>query len=137
MLYQLTITDLEVSNDTYRESFSIGFFRSRKEAEEVADFYLAHVKGFCDHPCSFEITKRDISGQQVGESGEVFIVVGWNLNEDLDEVDIVESPCLVSESQASAVLAQMKAQHHRTEWAVQRWTVGRTYWGEGFVRYTY
>lgn len=136
MLYQLTITDLELSDDTYREDFSIGFFRSRKEAEEVADFYLTHVKGFCDYPCSFEITERDISGQQVGENGEVFIVVGWNLNEDFNEVDIIESPCLISESQASAVLAQMKDQYHRTEWTVQRWTVGRAYWREGFVRCT-
>ena len=133
MLYQLIITDLELSYDSHMESFNIGLFRSREEAERTAAFYLSRVKGFCDYPCTYEIHERVVYGESL-EINDVFIAVGWDTNENDDEIDIIESPCFVSESQACAALQQMKKDYPRAEWAVDRWRLDRAEWSEGFIR---
>lgn len=134
MLYQLTIIDPERSHDSYEEAFSIGLFSSREEAEAVAAEMLAHVPGFCDYPCTYRITEKEVSGPACKELQEVFLVLGWNTDRDLDEIDLVESDCFPSQTEAEAALAELQAQYRRSDWTIQRWTVGQADWQEGFVR---
>ena len=134
MLYQLTIIDPELSHDSYEEAFSIGLYPSREEAEAVAAEMLAHVPGFCDYPCTYRITEKEVSGSACKELQEVFLILGWNTNRDLDEIDLVESDCFLSLTQANAALAELQAQYRRSAWTIQRWTVGQADWSEGFVR---
>lgn len=134
MLYQLTIIDPERSHDSYEEAFSIGLFSSREEAEAVAAEMLAHVPGFCDYPCTYRITEKEVSGPEGNDLREVFLVLGWNTDRDLNEIDLVESNCFPSLTQANAALAELQAQYRRSDWTIQRWTVGKADWQEGFVR---
>lgn len=134
MLYQLTIIDPELSHDSYEEAFSIGLYPSREEAEAVAADMLAHVPGFRDYPCTYRITEKEVSGPVGKELREVFLILGWNTNRDLDEIDLVESDCFPSLTQANAALAELQAQYRRSAWTIQRWTVGQADWSEGFVR---
>ena len=129
MLYKLIISDLE-----FHEDFSIGIFHSRYEAEKIANFYFANVKGFRDFPCTAKISVIHIAGLFIDTISEVFIVLGWNTDKNINEVDIIESPCFVSRSQALLVLEQMKQQHERSCWTVQCWKVGQAEWAEGFER---
>ena len=137
MLYQLTIVDPERSYDSYQESFRIGLFKSRQEAERIAAFYFSSVEGFCDHLCTYEIITKEVLGHEVENGSEVFIVIGWNTNENLDEINIIESPCFVTESEAYSVLEQMQSQYPRSEWVVREFKVGQAEWPEGFVRTIY
>ncbi len=134
MLYLLTIIDPERSHDSYEEAFSIGLFSSREEAEAVAAEMLAHVPGFCDYPCTYRITEKEVSGPEGNDLREVFLVLGWNTDRDLNEIDLVESNCFPSLTQANAALAELQAQYRRADWTIQRWTVGKADWQEGFVR---
>ncbi len=134
MLYLLTIIDPERSHDSYEEAFSIGLFSSREEAEAVAAEMLAHVPGFCDYPCTYRITEKEVSGPEGNDLREVFLVLGWNTDRDLNEIDLVESNCFPSLTQANAALAELQAQYGRSDWTIQRWTVGQADWQEGFVR---
>ncbi len=134
MLYLLTIIDPERSHDSYEEAFSIGLFSSREEAEAVAAEMLAHVPGFCDYPCTYRITEKEVSGPEGNDLREVFLVLGWNTDRDLNEIDLVESNCFPSLTQANAALAELQAQYRRSDWTIQRWTVGKADWQEGFVR---
>ena len=65
---------------------------------------------------------------------EVFMVHGWDMNENMDEIDIVESSCFVSEAHANAELDRMKIVQPRDEWIINRWRIDETHWQEGFER---
>ena len=45
MLYQLIITDKELSYNDYKEEFNIGFFKSKEEATEIAQYYIKNIEG--------------------------------------------------------------------------------------------
>lgn len=135
MLYSLILTDPELSYDNYSEDFDIGIFTSESQAEETARYYLKNVKGFCDFPCTYRIVKRKIVNNFDNIAPEsIWIVHGWNTNENLDEIDIVESPCFLTEDEANSELRIMKSQYHRTEWSISCWKVGDLKWEYGFVR---
>ena len=135
MLYMLIITDSELSYENHSEDFCIGIFRTEKQAEETARFYLKNVRGFCDFPCTYRIVGKElIDHPNHMMSDIVWTVQGWNQNENLDETDIIESPCFVTKEQADAELQVMKKQYQRMEWTVNRWKIGECNWREGFVR---
>lgn len=134
MLYQLTFIDPALSHDSHEEAFSIGLFRSREEAEAVAVNMLAHVPGFCNHPCVYRITEKEVSGPEGNDLREVFLVIGWNTNKDLEEIDLVESCCFPSLTEAQAALEHLQAQHCRSAWTIQCWIVGQADWQEGYLR---
>lgn len=134
MLYQLIITDTEVSHGDHREDFAIGFFRTEDEAKSVAARYLGSVPGFCDYPCEAKIVPREVKGDIA--DGRVRIVEGWDVNGELDEVNVIESACYASEKQAKAALREMERKYERDEWAIGEYTVGRAEWAEGFARTT-
>lgn len=135
MLYLLILTDTELSYDNYSEDFNIGMFETEKEAEETARYYLEHIKGFCDFPCTYRIEKKEVFDNFDHIVPDViWIVQGWNINENLDEIDIIESPCFLTNERADAELQIMKNQYRRTEWTVSRWEIGKLKWLDGFVR---
>lgn len=135
MLYQLILTDPELSYDSYSEDFYIGLFETEKQAEDTAQYYLKNVKGFCDFPCTYRIIKKEVIGDFNGNKYDfIWIVQGWNLNENLDEIDIIESPCFLTEEQASSELQVLKEKYQREEWALDQYIIGALEWYDGFVK---
>ena len=134
MLYMLILTDLEMSYEYYSEDFTIGIFKTKKQAEETALYYLKNVKGFRDYPCTYQIIEKNVNCSDTTIPDSVWIVQGWNLNENSDEVDIIESSCFLTEAEANFELQKMRDTYQRTEWTVNHWQVGRLEWRKGFVR---
>ena len=135
ILYSLILTDPRLSYDNHSEDFFIGIFAAKRQAEETARYYLANIQGFCDVPCTYRIDEKEIIdnfGNSMPDS--VWIVQGWNVNDNFDEVDVVESDCFLTEERAKAEMRVMKEKFPRTEWNIDRLTVGKCGWCEGFVR---
>ena len=65
---------------------------------------------------------------------KVFMVEGWNVNENLDEIDIIESDCFTDENTAKQELLEMKQNNDRSEWTLNRYTIDECLWKDGFVR---
>lgn len=133
-VYQLIIHDAELSREDYSEDFMIGFFRTRSLAEQTAVRYLWSVRGFCEYPCTYSILEKVIADAQTAEPEEVFLVQGWDVDENLDEIHVIESPCFLSEAEAYAELERMRSTQPRAEWVVNRWRIDETHWQAGFER---
>ncbi len=131
-LYQLVIYDTDLSYDNYRESFDIGYFSTCEKAAETAKQYISTVQGFRDHPCQYEIIKKNIRGDT--DSSTFYVVQGWNVNENLDEVDIIESDCFTDKEQATRELETIRKRYLRSEFCINRITADKCDWIEGFVR---
>lgn len=131
-LYRLVLYDDELSYDNYKEGFDIGLFSSYKKAEEIKKYYFEQVEGFRDYPCSSRIIKKRVFGNR--DFDKVYIVYGWNENENFDEIDIIESECFVEEATAKQEMNIMKEQYNRTEWSLSRYQINECKWKEGFVR---
>ena len=52
----------------------------------------------------------------------------------MDEIDIVESPCFLSEERAKSELQMMQKQYQRREWAVSCYKIGESHLRDGFAR---
>ncbi|MDE7300415.1 MAG: hypothetical protein K2N94_16585 [Lachnospiraceae bacterium] len=136
-LYRLILGDDELAYENYREEFDIGVFSSREKAERIAAHYLKHVEGFKDYKCSYRIVEKKLfAGENdIGEPcDEVYMVYGWNENENGDEVEIVESECFADEFAAKQAMAVMKEKYVRSEWSFCRYRVDEWKWTDGFVR---
>ena len=133
-VYELIIHDPALSNENHSEDFMIGLFRTRSKAEQTAAFYLQNIRGFCEYPCTYSILEKSIVGEQDGEPDEVFLVQGWDTDENQDEINSIESPCYVSEVQAKAELERMRSAQPRAEWVINRWKIDQAHWQEGFER---
>lgn len=133
MLYLLTLTDQRMSYESYSEDYTIGVFKTKEQAEEIALYDLKKVRGFCDFPCTYRIIEKNVNCLDTITPDTVWMVQGWNLNDNLDEIDIIESSCFLTETEANFELQNMRNTYHRTEWAVNRWQVGELDWREGFV----
>lgn len=129
-LYTLTFYD---RIDDYRQGFFIGVFASYEEACEAANRYLNEVPGFKEYPCEYEITPKEIVGT-VDESNSVSLIWGWNLNENLDEVDIWESQFYAEHETALQDLCSAKKRYERQEWCIDRYKIGELHWEDGFAR---
>lgn len=134
-LFRLRITDPQLSYHDYSESFDIGIFSTEDEARETAEYYLNNVRGFCDYPCTYSIEKKVICGILPKDNDPcVWMVIGWDTNDDFDEINVIESECFADEAQANNALIRMKKAYPREDWAVNCLTVGKCDWQEGFVR---
>ena len=122
-LYNLTLRDNELG-----ELFNIGFFSTRERAEEIAQYYLRNIRGFCEYNCGYSIAEKAVIGG--GNASEVYVVYGWNSYEK----DIVESDCFTTEALARRKLAEMKMQYDREEWCVDCFRTDECKWQDGFVR---
>lgn len=134
-LYLLVLTDPELSYDDHTEDFSIGLFETKQQTEETAQYYLRNVKGFRDVPCTYRVAEKKIRGRSSGEPPNlVWMIQGWNVNQDFDETDVIESDCFLSRKQADSELKRMKKQHRRQHWVLGRWRPGERNWQDGFER---
>ena len=133
-VYELIIHDPELSREDYSEDFMIGLFRIRSKAEQTAAFYLQNIKGFCEYPCTYSILEKSIVDMQTAEPDEVFLVQGWDTDENQDEINVIESSCFVSEAEAKAELERMKSAQPRAEWVINRWEIDQAHWQEGLER---
>ncbi len=129
----LTCPDNAYGGDS--DDFCIGVFATYKQAEETAFAYLRQVNGFCNHPCSYRIiSKRIRPHTPTAPPGRIWMVQGWNRNEQGDETDVIESDAFLTEAAAQDELTLLRQQHSREEWIIDAWTIGRCAWAEGFER---
>lgn len=124
------------SGNEYWEGFHIGLFAAREEAESVKEHYRKEIQGFKDYDCKAEITEVPVIGSENMdmEPQRVYRFQGWNVNEDLDEIDIWESDCYVSREQAQADYEKAQIKMSREEWTLNRHVIGQCDWQEGFIR---
>ena len=106
----------------------IGIFSSSLKAEQTAKYYIQNVNGFKDYPCKYEIRVKNIVGNSDIDLKEVYIVIGWNVNSDFDETDIVESDCFTDSKSAETELEMMKKKYDRCEWAIDRYVIDECNW---------
>ena len=133
-LYKLTFYDLELSYNDYKEGFAIGIFSSFSKAVQTAKYCLENVEGFKDYPCDYQIEIKDIIGTADTNLKEVYIIEGWNINENLDETDIIESDCFTDKKSAECEFENMKQKYSRCEWALNKYAIDECEWTEGFDR---
>ena len=133
-LYKLTFYDLELSYNDYKEGFAIGTFSSSEKAEQTAEYYIRNVNGFKDYPCEYKIEVKNIVGVADENLKEIYIIDGWNVNENLDETDIIESDCFTDKKSAECELENMKQKYSRCEWTLNKYAIDECEWTDGFVR---
>lgn len=133
-LYKLDFYDTELSYDDYKEGFAIGIFSSLEKAEQTAEYYLKNIIGFKDCHCEYKIEVKNIIGTADENVKAVHIIQGWNINSNLDEIDIVESDCFTDRKSAEEELENMKQQYSRCNWILDRYMIDECQWTEGFVR---
>lgn len=131
MLYQLIITDKELSYNDYKEEFNIGFFKSKEEATEIAQYYIKNIEGFKDYPCEYRIIEKQIIGNL---KKTIWMIQGYDFNENEDEINIIESQCYSNKEQAEKDLENYKKQYNRQNWYISNWIVEKKYNEEGFSR---
>ena len=120
MLYQLIITDKELSYNDYKEEFNIGFFKSKEEATEIAQYYIKNIEGFKDYPCEYRIIEKQIIGNL---KKTIWMIQGYDFNENEDEINIIESQCYSNKEQAEKDLENYKKQYNRQNWYISNWIV--------------
>ncbi len=131
-LYSLTF--YTQAEGGYRDGFRIGFFRTYDEAKKTELFYRKEVTGFKDYPCDAEIKEIPIIGPINDSLDCIYLFEGWNVNEDYDETDIIESHCYTDRFQAEIDYQKSQEQFSREEWVLNQHIIGELYWQEGFVR---
>ncbi|MDE6087016.1 MAG: hypothetical protein K2G25_01365 [Oscillospiraceae bacterium] len=132
--YCLILTDTDLCED-----FLIGIFSDKTEAEKIAAYYLTSVQGLCEYPCTERIVKKYIAELPLETDvatkiDKVWIVQGWNVNEDYDEIAVIESNLYLTKERAEQELHLMQKDYVRTEWAVDCWKIGKLNWTDGFIR---
>ena len=65
---------------------------------------------------------------------QVYIIEGWNINSNLDEIDTVESECFIDKQSAENGLEVMKQKYSRCEWSLDKYIIDECQWTDGFVR---
>ncbi|MCH5186594.1 MAG: hypothetical protein J1F64_10815 [Oscillospiraceae bacterium] len=134
LIYNLIMIDKESSYDNHIEGFNIGFFSGYDKAEETAKRYLTEVEGFKDYNVTYKITEKHVIGGGDGLSTGIFIIYGWNENDNFDAVDIIESNCYANQSEAQQALNKLKASYWRKEWCIDKYIIDECRWQEGFVK---
>lgn len=130
-LYDLTF--YSNPNGDYEDSFFIGLFLTQAEAEIVAERYRKEVPGFKDYDCDYRIAAFPVIGD-ADSIERVYRFIGWNTNEDLDEVDIIISSCFTARERAETEYQTAQEKYPREEWTLDCYTIGHCDWREGFVR---
>lgn len=129
-LYDLTIYTFPDGED--RVGYGVGLFRSQQEADNAASHYLNNVPGFRDYYCEAEVTRLTVVGSC--DTDVVYRYVGWNVDENGDEVDVMESRCYAKREQALPDFELAQQDHPRQEWSLDPWKIGSLCWTEGFIR---
>lgn len=138
MVYNLKMIDIDSSYDNYVDSFNIGFFSSRETAEKTAMRYLNEVTGFKDYNVTYQISEMCVIGSNDSSIlSDLYIIYGWNENEELDEIDIIESDCYVMAEEAEQKLNELKASYCRKNWCIDKYIIDECNWQEGYVKEYY
>ena len=99
-VYNLMMVDKALSYDNHIEAFNIGFFSSYDKAEKTARRYLTEVEGFKDYDVVYKITEKSVIDCNDSLSTDIFIICGWNENDEVDATDVIESDCYVNKNEA-------------------------------------
>lgn len=132
VVFKLVICDDEMSYEEYDEAFLIGVFLTRKKALDAAAYYLNFVDGFKDYECTCRIDVKNVNGE--GMFNSVYQVIGWDINEYDDEINIIESDFFIERKDAVGELAEMKRRFDRAEWILEKYNIEELLWTDGFVR---
>ena len=65
------------------------------------------------------------------------MIQGYDINENEDEINIVESKCYTNKELAQKELEKYKNQYKRQEWYISSWIVDKKEYEDGFFRATY
>ncbi len=134
-IYNLVMIDVECSYSEHIEAFNVGFFSDRDQAESTAKKYLRDINGFKDYNVTYQILEKNIMGDNHSDHIlEIFIIYGWNENENMDEIDIIESDCYLNEHDAENWLKKLQLCHVRKEWCIDKYIINECYCKDGFVR---
>ena len=131
-IFKLVLCDNELSYEGYNEEFVIGVFLARMKAIEVASYYLNYVDGFKDYECAYRIDVTEVVGE--GMFNRVYQVIGWDINENNDEINIIESDFFISRTDAVAESTELKRMFDRDEWVLESYAIDELKWSGGFVR---
>ena len=135
IVFNLVMIDMESSYDNHIEEFNIGFFSSRSIAEKTAMRYLSEVTGFKDYRVTYKITEKYVIGATDSlTQSDIFIIYGWNENDELDEIDEIESDCYLSMEEAEIQLNVNKLRFNREEWCIDKYRIDVCSWQEGFEK---
>lgn len=135
IVYNLVMIDMESSYDNHIEAFNIGFFSGHKIAEKTAKRYLAEVNGFKEYSVTYQITEKCVIGSTDSfRMFDLFIIYGWNENDESDEIDVIESDCYTNRQEAEQKLNELKSSYSRDEWCVDRYRIDECHWEEGYVK---
>ena len=100
------VYSLIIFNDRL-EGFFIGLFESSEKARQVAEHYLSALPGFRDYPCTYEITEKLVVGT-IGQSQKIYMIWGWDEDEEGDETDVWSSACYADLSEAQRAMGAAK-----------------------------
>ena len=127
MLYSLSLFN------EWQKGFFIGLYVSHEKARQIVEHYLSAVPGFRDYPCTYEITEKAVIGT-IPPSGKVYMIWGWDEEENGNEAGIWSSSCYADEQGAQRALEDAQQHINRQEWSLDTYQVGQCLWTEGFVR---
>ena len=65
---------------------------------------------------------------------DLFVIYGWNENDEFDKVDIIESSCYAVKHEAEKKLNELKSNYCRKEWCIDKYIIDECNWKEGFVK---
>ena len=116
-----------------QEGFFIGLLESSEKDRRMADNYLSAVPGFCDYPCTYEITEKPVIGN-IAPVGTVHMIWGWDENAEGDETDVWSSACYADISEAPRAMDAAKRRMNKQEWSLDTYLIGKCHWTEGFAR---
>lgn len=68
---------------------------------------------------------------------KVYVVWGWNENQEGYDTDIWCSDCYTDREEAEKVLADTKQCLNRQEWSLDGYPINQCHWTDGFVRMFY
>ena len=135
-VYNLMMIDKDSSYDNHIEALNIGFFSGYDKAEKTARRYLTEIGGFKDYNITYQITEKNLIGCADSLSTDMFIIYGWNENDEFDEIDVIESDCYVNKNEAEQKLSELKASYYRKEWCIDKYILDECKWKEGFEQVT-
>ena len=135
IVYNLNMIDIGSSYDDHIEAFNVGFFSSRDKAEKIAKRYLTEVNGFKDYNVTYQITDKCVIGSTDSVIlSDLYVIYGWDKNDELDEINMIESSCYVLKQEAEQKLKELRSSYCREEWCIDKYIIDECNWQKGFVK---
>lgn len=124
---------LKSNYDKVCNGFEIGVFSSISKIEEVVQRYSFEIPGFKEFQDGcYQIYEHIISDKYI-ENNLIYQVVGWDWDEDGNEINIIRSSFYGNSQNAENELCQLQQNLIRQEWVLNRCPLNSCHWTEGFV----